>query len=219
LVSRDHFNYDSEGLLREVIRDYPSGDQRRSTYTFQDGALLQEWHGEDDEGMLIRYAGNGRIVAKESWDGEVLTSRESFAYSDSGVIARSTVTDFAEDLRVVTVYDTRGRAETEETTRGDEVIARVSFEYQGERLASRREESDAGVLEWQYTYEGSEIAEETLYEDGTISKRIKYPAEDEVVEERYRNGELFLRIYFDGGRRVREEVVRGGSVIQERTYE
>lgn len=216
---RDRFVYDSEGLLRRVVRAYPSGDERRSEYTFQGGSLLQEWHGNGGAGILIRYGAAGREVARENWDGDVLVTRESFEYADSGVIRRSVVTDFAEDSRTVVTYDADGRPVAEERTVGETVASTVTYEYDGEDLAVRREESGEGLLETRYEYEGGEIAAESFYTDGLLTKRILYPEEGRRVEERFRVGDLFLRIYFEDDVRTREEVIRNGTVVQERSYQ
>ena len=225
LVSTDRYAYDSEGLLREVIRTYPEGTrpegtERRSEYTFQQGALLQEWHGDGGSGILIRYDTAGRETARETWEGDTLVTRRRFEYRPSGVLARSVLVDFAEESRTVVAYDDSGSPRREERLVDEEVVSVVEYEYEDGLLTSRREETDSGITTWTYAYDDEgDVSEEALYRDGVLTKQVRYPEPDVAVEERFRGGELFLRIHFRGDARVREEVIVDGEVVQERSYE
>lgn len=220
VVSSDRYEYDSEGLLRGVVRVYPEGGERRSEYTFQNGALLQEWHGDDGSGILVRYGPAGRESVRESWDGESLVTRQRYEYRDSGVLERSVIIDYENDTRTEISYNEDGQPVREERQSGDELVGTTEFVYEDGLLALRREETEAGIVERRYEYgEGGEVSQEELYRDGRIVTRITYPEPGRTMEERFRGGEPFLRIYFRDGRRVREEVVSQGRVIQKRSFE
>jgi antitoxin component YwqK of YwqJK toxin-antitoxin module len=203
-----------------VVRVYPEGGQRRSEYTFQNGALLQEWHGDDGSGILVRYGSKGRESARESWEGELLVTRQSYQYRDSGVLERSVIVNYEDDTRIEISYNDDGQPIREEHRSGGELVATTEFAYEKGLLALRREDTEAGIVERRYEYdEDGEISQEELYRDGRIVTRITYPEPGQTVEERFRDGEPFLRIYFRDGRRVREEVLHQGTVIQERSFE
>lgn len=220
VISTDSYQYDSEGLLRHVVRLYPEGGEQRSEYTFQGGALLQEWHGDDGSGILVRYGANGRESARESWDGEALVTRQTYQYRSSGVLDRSVIVDYESDTRTEITYNADGQPIREEHRSEGELVATTDLTYRDGLLAVRREDTEAGIVERRYEYgDDDEVSQEELYRDGQIVTRIRYPEPGHTVEERFRGGEPFLRVYFRDGRRVREEVLYQGRVIQERSFE
>ncbi len=216
LLFTDRYIRTRDRKLREVRREYPDGSSRVSAFSFSDDRLLQEQHLREQEGVLLRYDGSGRLAFREEWDAERLVRLERFTY-DGDRLVSSTVTVPGSARREEFAYNEAGRIVSERVLTGSVIARETRYLYEEDLLVERQVESRGVTETWRYEYDGDgEQRRETYLKNGVREKVVVRTGEDERSEELYLAGELFLRAYYRGNEKIREEFIRNGEVIRVR---
>jgi antitoxin component YwqK of YwqJK toxin-antitoxin module len=199
----------SSGHLRRVEKVYPSGESIVSAYTFGSSGLLEEWHGQQDEGEFFRFSGKGNLLSHETWKGDELTAVEQFDDAEQeGRVSKqenletgvTTFTYYNEDERVI-----RKRRE-----RDGQLIRTIRYEYEDGEIVYERHHTPGVIEEWYYERDaGGDLEKERYVKNSVLMKVTVHTGEKSYYEEIYRNGEVFLRVFFEDGVKVKETFVRG----------
>ena len=154
LLEREQYRYWSDGSLRSIVREEPSG--RVTEFRYQDGRLLEEWVNDypgDGESSHHRYRYDtaGRLTGRVSWTGETITATETRLYwSDQSDAAIKSVRIEQGDRVIAEGYNPDGLIlERDERIAGD-LVARRVFRYDDTGLLQETETGDDGTREWRY---------------------------------------------------------------------
>ncbi|TVQ24034.1 MAG: hypothetical protein EA383_12710 [Spirochaetaceae bacterium] len=222
---RETFRYTSDGRLRSVTRVDATGTRRFSEYLFRDTTLVEEWHSDGREDLLIRYGSAGQIVRAEAYRGGELMEWERWEWARPAgtgpVVLSGRVTWDAGTGRTETyAFDGDGRVVTHTTSREGEVLISRRMTYESELLHSEettRSDGPDEVIRYYHNEDGSLTRSERL-RDGSMVRLREYGENERVWETRFIAGEPVLRIEFIAENRVREQVLQDGEVVRERHF-
>lgn len=222
---RETFRYTSEGRLRSVTRIDASGTRRFSEYLFRDTTLVEEWHSDGREDLVIRYGEAGQLVRAEAYRGGELIEWERWEWTrpaGSGpVVLSGKVTWDAGTGRTETfAFDADERVVTHTTSRDGEVLLSRRMTYEGDLLRAEEVTQRDGpdeIVRYYHNEDGSLTRSERL-RDGSLVRLREYGENEHVRETRFIAEEPVLRIEFVAGNRVREQVIQDGEVVRERHF-
>jgi antitoxin component YwqK of YwqJK toxin-antitoxin module len=214
---RDLYSRTSDGRLRQIIREYPDGTRRRSSYGFSGEVLLEEYYDHAGTELVIRYDREGNILSREEWEGEKLLSRENFTYT-AGKVASSRVDRSDGGATIDRTYSDDGLLILERTREGEKVVRTTEYAYVNGRLSTKKTTAPGLAEELRYVYaDDGSVAEERYLKNGSLEKLTVHTSSDEYYEELYKTGELFMRVTYLGGQKTTEEFIRDGKVIRTRS--
>jgi antitoxin component YwqK of YwqJK toxin-antitoxin module len=214
---RDALSYYAAGGLRRLERTWSDGRTRTVHYSMVGGDILQERFERDGEGRLVRYDAQQRPVYEREWQGDSVIREAVHRYEgDESNPSRTEERLPVEGRRVVRRFDDQGRLLSEEEYEDERLVRETRHSYGPYGRTETVVETRAGTERRSFNYEGERLAEERVFEDGTLSRVIRYRDERSRVEERYRGGEVFARIYYEDDTAVREEILRDGEVVDRR---
>jgi YD repeat-containing protein len=198
---RDVYERTASGRLRRIHRVTDEAAQQ-SAFTYARDELVQEWHENDEEGILFRYH-DGEQLAEEVWEGLKLMLAEEVRMHEG----RKEVVMEDNTLGIVTTqyYDEEDRVSIERTLAEDELVEHIRFEYSEEQVSQRTRVTRAAKEDWRFEYDAEgQLIRETLYRNTRIVKVIEHTGENSYYEEIYRNEVPALRVYFEDGKKTDE---------------
>jgi hypothetical protein len=203
LLYQDKYERSAAGRLRRVLRESDETAQF-SSFVYAQGTLIEEWHGEDKEGLLFRYHA-GEKLAEETWEGlKILLAEEVISRDGKKEIIKE---DKVLGLKTTEYYDEEDLVQIERTESEDDLIEHIRYSYNNDKKITGKTKITRAAKEgWEYVYgKSGEIIRETLIRNARIIKVIDYTGEESYTEIIYRDGVPSLRIYFEGGRKVSEQ--------------
>ena len=215
LVTIDVRKYERDGSQkswREVLHLREDGSIRLMEKTEGDRSVLTglsartEWTRGDDSQEIRLLGREGEIRERVVFRGDEKREEEFFSYGDEGVPVSSELIRSPEGERVVTRYTSSGLP-SEILSYKKGLLTEESKRYYDEASRLIREESRGKGVSTERTFEygpDSEIAEERIYKNGFMTRKILYDGE-ERTEEIYSKGRLTLTIRYRGTEILREE--------------
>ncbi|MFW5844573.1 MAG: hypothetical protein ACOCW6_11650, partial [Spirochaetota bacterium] len=204
-----------DGTPREVRRQ--TGEQLRIyRYRKTTGLPFEEWFQHGEERRVWRFGPGGRLAERVAWNGETMTFRERFSYSEAGALVEARRENLETGEERIRRYD-GGLVIREELRRDGRpaVTTRYTYGAQDRLILEERETPDGSLLlDYEYDEEG-QLSHVRHLRNGAITLVVRY-TEEGRVEDRYRNGSLVLRSHFIGDTRAREELYRDGRLIDVR---
>ena len=188
----------SDGMLRQVrrngrISNYEKGDR---------GRIRSEWHRRDGTVESVRYGEEGSYLFESFRNGELARRRRS---SFEGGRQRIEIWNVMTGERITEVYNEAGRI-VERVVRNEDGYRNSSFDYDGGLLQEKRVRSQNSDRLFRYRYdEDDELSWVEVFEQGELSKEIRYLPEDRRVETVFREGEALYRNFYRGGELLRRE--------------
>jgi len=197
----DVYERSRAGRLRRINR-ISDDEKDESSFIYSDGELVEEWHGNDEEGVLFRYH-DGEKLAEETWEGLKLMLAEEVRMFEG----KKEVVVEDKELGTTTTryYDEEDRLQIERTETDDDLLEHVRYDYQEEKVTKKTSITRSEKEDVLYEYdENGEVIQETLMRNTWIEKVIVHTGKDEYYEEIYREGKPALRVYFEDGAKVDE---------------
>ncbi|TFH05469.1 MAG: hypothetical protein E4H09_01955 [Spirochaetales bacterium] len=220
LQSSERYLYWSNGTLRSISREEPSG--RVTEYRYQDGRLLEEWVSDRESTERYRFDATGRLIARRRWLDGALAEQEDREYWSPLAGAAIRKVSVQTGVRWTNrQYDETGRLVEQEVVEADVVVSRRTLAYRDEELVSEREVAGDRVREWDYGYESSIRVLETFRENDEIVTVTRFQPDNleaTRIEEIYHDGKPALRVYYLNQQRTAEEVLRDGQIIRRRVF-
>ena len=216
---REKYAYTARGLLRKVIRTYPNGEVRLSSFVFVKEGLSEVRTQRGGELIINRYDGGGRLNIMERWENGKLIIIKKWVYHENSRVVRSIEeSNLTDKYRVTQMFDPNGRilSEQKEGTVQENIQYMRNSEGQ---LVRKIKIGPVGREEtaFEYTSDG-EVRKESFYRKGWLEKTRIYTGDNLWYEEIYRDGSVFLRVYYRKGEKVREDFIQNGVVVLERIY-
>jgi hypothetical protein len=190
----------SQGKLRSVITEGDDGSQA-SSYTYGDGAVIGEWHGEGEEGNLLRYSGDA-LLAEEKWGSEGIESITEYEYGDTVV---SHYRELGADVEEYTERDQQDRPIFVRKVVKGILVEEKQYRYENDRLASLSTRTPLSEETVFYEYDGDTLREERYVSDGEPVLVRRYEDSSRYSEDIYKDGIPVLRFNYEEGVRVGEE--------------
>ena len=218
-------NYDLEGKISSIIRNYPNQRREAAFFDFISELLVREEHIAPESRYIIRYDRLGRATERFLAQNNQLRSAEFLFYrvDETGRPKRtphnSRLVNYDTSIVENRTYDNLGQIITVEKIQDRATIERGQFEYLNRQLARSVVRSTASSTSREKIFDVSQdVVEERWLDSGKLVRRIVPTGATSYYEERYNNGVLFARVYYQDNDRIREEFIRDGKVVRSREY-
>ena len=202
LLYSDVYDRSPAGRLRRISRD-SSEDKESSSFTYSQGGLVEEWHGKDGDGILLRYR-DGERLAEEIWEGlKVRLAEEVKRVEGKKEIVKE---DTEQNVTTTRYFDKEDRIQIERTETEDDLLEHIQYDYEEEKVTERTRVTPTAKEDIHYDYDESDrLVRETLYLNDRIVKVTEHTGTNSYIETVYREGKPTLRVRYEDGKKVGEE--------------
>ncbi len=195
-----------EGRLRRIKRIYSDGSLRVSSYTYSRRNMVEEWHGKNESGDLIRYNKNAVITSRENWVKNRLCLREeNYLKEDSPVL--SITKNYKNNTTTRSQYNESGNIIAKKIFRAGKMIRDIEYIYEEDLIISKIRRSKGLWEKWNYEYfPDGRLLKKEYYKNGELKKITNYETEKNYNEELYMKGKFLMRIYYENDKKVNVEI-------------
>lgn len=211
----DRFFRSTDGRLRRLERDGPSGPLAEAAWTYgKNGQVDFEWSRDGNTSRYYAYSSDSIYEALYK-DDQLLNSRvEKLSLEGQKVELRQ---ESQNNIRTQVKKDSKGRVIEERTGTDDQLTSLRTWQYDDNgRVISQTMQSKAQRSQVSYRYDETGLAAVENTRNGQLVSREHWSEGKKKRTEIFVGGDLVLEEFWDDGEKVKEVFYQDGRVLRER---